>query len=62
MTKLEEIRKEADEMQSLIKAMIQDFIDKNGHCDISINTSVAYYGSDKNRELADINVEVNVTI
>lgn len=62
MTKLEEIRKDADEMQSLIKAMIQDFIDKNGHCDISINTTITYYDTAAKRQLAGINVDVDVTI
>lgn len=63
MIKLQEIRQDADKMERLIEAMIADFIDKHGICDINISNQLYFHHAvTGEKTISAIEVKINIII
>jgi hypothetical protein len=62
MTKTEEIRKDILEIEDSIRFLLKQFIEKNGNCDIDIDTEQAYAESMDGKRKKLIRLSVNMKV
>lgn len=63
MKPTEEIKKNVNELESKLKSMILEFIDKNGVCDISIDTNLTFiHVAGCNPKISRCNPKISITI
>ena len=63
MKNTEDLRKQLDVLEKDIKTMLEDFIAKNGNCDIDINTEIAYIELPSgDKRVTNIDIEIYAKI